>query len=85
MPKYQLALTNLEVKLMFQGMVHDWFAPVQPDYNDFVRAMLLGDVDAMNEYMNRLLYRHLVISTPERGHLGQSLSVLPWFYIRSAC
>ena len=54
MPKYQLALTNLEVKLMFQGMVHDWFAPVQPDYNDFVRAMLLGDVDAMNEYMNRI-------------------------------
>ena len=55
MPKYQLALTNLEVKLMFQGMVHDWFAPVQPDYNDFVRAMLLGDVDAMNEYMNRIV------------------------------
>lgn len=54
MPKYQLALTNLEVKLMFQGMVHDWFAPVQPDYNDFVRAMLIGDVDAMNEYMNRI-------------------------------
>ena len=53
-PKYQLALTNLEVKLMFQRMIHDWFAPVQPDYNDFVKAMVAGDVDAMNEYMNRI-------------------------------
>ncbi len=53
-PKYQLALTNLEVKLMFQRMIHDWFAPVQPDYNDFVKAMVVGVVDAMNEYMNRI-------------------------------
>ena len=53
-PKYQLALTNLEVKLMFQRMIRDWFATVQPDYNDFVKAMFIGDVDAMNEYMNRV-------------------------------
>lgn len=53
-PEYQLALTNLEVKLMFQRMVRDWFATVQPDYNDFVKAMFMGDVDAMNEYMNRV-------------------------------
>ena len=53
-PKYQLALTNLEVKLMFQRMIHDWFAVVQPDYNDFVKAMFVGDLDAMNEYMNRV-------------------------------
>lgn len=53
-PKYQLALTNLEVKLMFQRMIRDWFATVQPDYNDFVKAMFIGDVEAMNEYMNRV-------------------------------
>ena len=53
-PKYQLALTNLEVKLMFQRMIHDWFATVQPDYSDFVKAMFQGDVEAMNEYMNRV-------------------------------
>ena len=53
-PKYQLALTNLEVKLMFHIMIRDWFATVQPDYNDFVKAMFIGDVDAMNEYMNRV-------------------------------
>lgn len=53
-PKYQLALTNLEVRLMFQRMIREWFATVQPDYNDFVKAMFIGDVDAMNEYMNRV-------------------------------
>ena len=35
-------------------MIRDWFATVQPDYNDFVKAMFIGDVDAMNEYMNRV-------------------------------
>lgn len=53
-PRYQLALTNLEVKIMFQRMIHDWFVPVKSEYNDFVKAMFLGDVDAMNEYMNRV-------------------------------
>ena len=38
-PKYQLALTNLEVKLMFHRMIHDWFAMARPDYNDFIKAM----------------------------------------------
>ena len=54
-PKYQLALTNLEVKLMFHRMIHDWFAMARPDYNDFIKAMFAGDVDAMNEYMNRVV------------------------------
>lgn len=53
-PLYQLALTNLEVKLMFQEMVRDWFASVEENYNDFIRAMLENDVDAMNEYINRI-------------------------------
>ncbi|MCM1552755.1 MAG: ATP-binding protein, partial [Butyrivibrio sp.] len=52
--KYELTLTNYEVKHMFNGMVRGWFQCVQADYNDFVKALLLGDVDAMNEYMNRV-------------------------------
>lgn len=52
-PKYELALTNREVKLMFQSMVIDWFSEVEEDYNDFVKALLLGNVKAMNAYMNR--------------------------------
>ena len=53
-PNYTLALTNLEVKLMFQSMVRQWFQTVEEDYNDFVKALLLADIDAMNEYMNRV-------------------------------
>ena len=53
-PKYELALTNLEVKIMFQSMIRSWFQEVRADYNDFVKALLLDDLDAMNEYMNRV-------------------------------
>lgn len=51
---YELALTNYEVERMFAGMVRGWFEPASSDYNDFVSALLAGDVDAMNEYMNRV-------------------------------
>lgn len=53
-PKYELTLTNREVKLMFQRMVRDWFSEAEADYNDFVKALLTGDVKAMNAYMNRV-------------------------------
>ena len=53
-PIYKLALTNLEVKLMFQSIVRDWFRCTEADYNDFIRALLLGDRKAMNVYMNRV-------------------------------
>lgn len=56
MPEYELALTNLEVKIMFRNMIRRWFGTVRSDYNDFVKALLLGDVDAMNEYMNRVAF-----------------------------
>lgn len=53
-PKYELALTNLEVKLMFQKMIRDWFKDSEEDYNDFIAALLGGDKKAMNVYMNRV-------------------------------
>ena len=53
-PKYELALTNYEVSIMFRNMVRGWFSVNVSDYNDFVKALLLGDVEAMNEYMNRV-------------------------------
>ena len=52
--RYELTLTNYEVELMFRNMVRGWFKSVKVDYNDFVKALLLGDVDAMNEYMNEV-------------------------------
>ena len=39
---------------MFYYMVHDWFIEVEGDYNDFVNALLRGDVEEMNAYMNRV-------------------------------
>ena len=53
-PKYELQLTNREVALMFRQMVKGWFRATSEDYNDFVKALLIGDLDAMNEYMNRV-------------------------------
>lgn len=53
-PKYELELINLEVKLMFQIMIRDWFHESEADYNDFVKALLAGDIKAMNAYMNRV-------------------------------
>ena len=51
---YELALTNGEVMDMFYGMVRGWFSIAKNDYNDFIKALLLQDVDEMNEYMNRV-------------------------------
>ena len=49
-----LALTNREVHLMFEDMIRDWFAEVTEDYNDFITALLQGDIQAMNQYMNQV-------------------------------
>lgn len=39
---------------MFQKMVRKWFAAPSAGYNDFIKALLLGNVKAMNTYMNRV-------------------------------
>ncbi len=52
--EYALRLTNKEVRLMFETIIGDWFKNYTPEYNDFIRALLAGDVEAMNEYMNRV-------------------------------
>ena len=53
-PRYELELTNLEVRVTFLNMVRDWFSPVETDYNDFIRAMLQDNLEEMNAYMNRV-------------------------------
>lgn len=53
-PKYELAVTNLEVRIMFNNLIRSWFARAKADYNDFVKALLAGDTLAMNNYMNRV-------------------------------
>ena len=53
-PCYELAVTNREVQVMFAGMVKSWFKKDKQNYNEFIKAMLMQDVDAMNEYMNQM-------------------------------
>lgn len=52
--QYGLKLTNREVRLMFERMIDGWFRDYTPHYNTFIKALLLGDIDAMNLYMNRV-------------------------------
>lgn len=54
---YSLKLTNFEVKIMFAHMVKSWFSNTGGDYHAFMKAMLSGDVESMNAYMNRISLR----------------------------
>ncbi len=51
---YHLALTNKEVCMMFDGLIRNWFSESDDDYNDFIKALLEGDLKAMNTYMNKV-------------------------------
>ena len=51
---YTLRLTNREVRLSFRHMVSRWFDAAADSYNQFIRALLCNDLDAMNQYMNRV-------------------------------
>lgn len=51
---YGVSVTNFEVLIMLKRMVRSWFAPSSSNYNEFVKAMLIGDVKAMNVYINRI-------------------------------
>ena len=53
-PNYELAITNKEVRIMFDSMISGWFGGQRGNYNRFITAMLIGDVDEMNEYMNEI-------------------------------
>ena len=84
-PQYELAITNLEVKLMFGNMVRDWFSSAEADYNDFIKALLLGDKKAMNAYMNRVALnvfsyfdtgKHPSQEEPERFYHGFVLGLI---------
>lgn len=52
--EYGLSLTNKEVYIVFKRMIEGWFAEFTPAYNEFLKALLCGDTEAMNGYMNRV-------------------------------
>ena len=69
-PVYELALTNYEVERMFRKMIRSWFTPAKPAYNSFVKAMLIGDVKAMNVYMNKVSLQMFSYFDTGKGPLG---------------
>ena len=53
-PIYSLRITNREVRSMFLKMFKGWFNRSLSAYNNFVKSLLNGDIESMNEYMNRV-------------------------------
>ena len=51
---HTLALTNREVRMMFENMIRGWFSEQDENYNDFIKALLSDDLKAMNHYMNKV-------------------------------
>lgn len=75
---YHLALTNKEVRIMFQDMIKDWFAAEETPYNDFVQALLHKDLEYMNEYMNQIA--ETVFSSFDTGKQASGRSHPERFY-----
>ena len=75
---YELKLTNYEVKRTFYKMVKTWFRQDSADYNDFVRALLSGNVKEMNAYMNRVLFN--MMSSFDGGKRPSEFTVPERFY-----
>ncbi len=84
-PNYELTITNGEVRIMFESMVKGWFDEAEEEYSNFVTALLLNDLDAMNEYMNDVAFRIFSYfdtgsnpskSQPERFYHGFVLGLL---------
>lgn len=69
-PMYELALTNYEVEQMFRKMIRSWFKPAKAAYNYFVKALFLGDVKAMNTYMNKVSLQIFSYFDTGKGPLG---------------
>ena len=51
-PWYHLCVTNLETMSMFYSMFQGWFHDDTSNYNDFINALLSGNIKEMNAYMN---------------------------------
>lgn len=52
--KYELSLTNLEVRIMFQKLISGWFKTIRNTSDEFVIALIKGDIKAMNYFMNKI-------------------------------
>ena len=49
-----ITITNYETELMFNKLVQGWFEKAEGNYPKFIRCMLTGNVEDMNNYMTRI-------------------------------
>ena len=85
-PWYHLTITNLETESMFESMFAGWFENQDANYNEFVKALLKGNLKEMNIYMNDVALatfssfdtgrRPSAKSQPERFYHGFVLGLL---------
>lgn len=83
---YALSLTNREIHLMFSQMIRRWFSDTETGYNRFIKALLADDVEAMNQYLNKVALatfrsfdagnKPSEFSEPERFYHGLVLGLL---------
>lgn len=52
--EYFLKITNHESMLMFEEIIESWFAEEDSAYGNFKEALLAGDLDYMNQFMNQV-------------------------------
>ena len=52
--QYNLKITNHETMLMFENMIENWFTDEESAYGNFKDALLAGDLEYMNHFMNQV-------------------------------
>ena len=70
-PHYKLALTNGEVRYMFEELISGWFTPVRTSYRYFLKAMIQHDIKAMNHYMQRVTLQTFSYFDTGKGGLSE--------------
>lgn len=85
-PWYQLRITNLETTGMFYDMFCGWFESSDAGYGSFMKALMQGDMEAMNYYMNKVTlttFSHFDVGSekgespePERFYHGFVLGLM---------
>ncbi len=79
--RYELAITNLEVKMTFEVLIRQWFDDKKAVYNGFLRALLTQDLEAMNVTFSALVREcfsafDAANDEPERFYHGFVLGLL---------
>ena len=69
-PKYELALTNGEVRLMFEDMISGWFSSAKPSYHGFIKSMFANDIKNMNIYMKNITLQTFSYFDTGKGVIG---------------